>query len=67
VSRWWTSDVDSWGNQVIDVRFDRAECQACPVRSSCTPATSEPRHLCLRLQLRHEALERIRQEQQTEA
>ncbi len=65
VSRWWTPYEDSWGNQVISVRFDRAECRACPVRSCCTPAKSEPRHLCLRLQPHHEALEHIRQEQQT--
>lgn len=65
VSRWWTPYVASWGNQVISVRFDRAECRTCPVRSCCTHAKAEPRHLCLRLQPHYEALERIGQEQRT--
>lgn len=41
-----------------------ADCRLCPVRAQCTRAKKEPRHLCVRHQAQHEALGRIRHEQQ---
>lgn len=56
---------DAWGNQVVQIKFSRADCRLCPVRTQCTRAKKEPRHLCVRHQVQHEALERIRHEQHT--
>lgn len=63
----WGPMVDSWGNKLIQVQFPRKACRACSTRSLCTRSATEPRYLTLRHQAHHEALQRVRQEQQTEA
>ncbi|MCB0257105.1 MAG: transposase, partial [Anaerolineae bacterium] len=54
-------------NELIQVQFPRQACRACSTRSFCTRSATEPRYLTLRLQAHHEALQKARQEQQTEA
>ena len=64
-SRVWSPSHDAYGNEVIDVRFARADCADCPVRQQCTQAATRPRHLRLRVQAQHEALQLARQRQTT--
>lgn len=56
---WWTGH-DRTANEVIHVRFDKAICQACPVRPNCTRAEQSGRSMQLRPQAQHEAIQRIR-------
>ena len=58
---------DQWGNQVISVKFARADCLACGHRARCTRSATAPRHLTLRPEAEHAALQRVRQEQTTPA
>ena len=41
-SRVWSPSHDAYGNEVIDVRFARADCADCPVRQQCTQAAPGP-------------------------
>ena len=61
----WGQRPDRWGNEVIHVKFSNKACGPCPERSRCTKAKSGPRHLALRPQQEHEALQDIRQRQVT--
>ena len=64
----WTNSSDAWGNPVIIVTFSNKDCRPCPVRISCTRrAITTPRSLTVRPQKQHEALQHVRQQQQTEA
>ena len=64
----WTPHPDAWNNAVISVKFSRTDCRLCPTRARCTrAATGAPRHLTLRPHADHEALQHLRQHQQTEA
>lgn len=63
VSQLWAATANGRGGQVIRVRFARAECQVCPVRSRCTRSTKVGRSLTLlptkeQQQARQAALER---------
>jgi transposase len=62
----WENKVDSWGNEVIQVRFPRQACHSCTTRSLCTRSVREPRLLTLRPQAHYEALQNARQTQQTQ-
>jgi len=62
-SRAWRPRSDGYGNQVIEVHFDRSLCAACPVRQDCTRAAKSPRLLKLRHQQEHQALQTARQKQ----
>jgi transposase len=53
------------GQDVIHIRFAKKDCQACPVRTACTRATTEPRTLTVRTQGYHEVLQAARQYQRT--
>jgi transposase len=61
----WTPHQDAYGNPVVSIKFSRTECRLCPVRSLCTRSADAPRHVTLRLQADHEALQRIRVQQTT--
>lgn len=64
----WTDSSDAWDNPVIGITFSNKDCRPCPVRSSCTQrAIATPRSLTIRPQKQHEALQQVRQAQQTEA
>jgi transposase len=64
-SRAWRPRYDSFGNDVIEVFFDRRDCAPCPVRSHCTQARDAPRSLKLKPRAQHTALHHARQYQQT--
>lgn len=61
----WTPGVDQWGNAGIYVKFSRPVCRLCDFRSLCTRSLAEPRELRLRPQAEHQAIQTIRQQQQT--
>jgi transposase len=61
----WNADQSQDGVPVIRVRFPVSACRPCPVRQQCT-RSSEGRRLTLRHRAQHEALQRMRAEQQTE-
>ncbi len=63
----WRPGHDVSGDPVIRIRFDRATCRACEVRSGCTTAKDAPRQLTVRPQAQHEALQAARRRQETDA
>jgi transposase len=64
-SRKWQPDTDVAGQEVIQIRFAKQDCQACPMRTACTRAKTEPRTLTVRTQGDHEVLQAARQRQKT--
>ena len=63
----WTPTRDNWGNDTIHIGFHRKTCAACPSRSLCTRAKSDPREITLRPRPLHEALQNVRVQQETDA
>jgi len=61
----WRPGHDVSGDPVVRIRFDGATCRACPTRKPCTSAQTAPRQLTARLQAHHEALQTVRQRQET--
>ncbi len=61
----WTPHLDTWGNSVISVRFLKADCLRCPVRTLCTHSATAPRHVIFRTKDNHQAIQTIRQQQTT--
>jgi len=61
----WTPGQDVSGDPVIRIRFDKASCRACPVRSACTWAKDAPRQLTVRPQAQHVALQVARDRMNT--
>jgi len=61
----WAPTQDKWGNAVINVRFPRKTCRLCPSRALCTRSLTEPRELTLRPKAQYQALQTVRQQQQT--
>lgn len=57
---------DAWGNRVIVVRFSRTDCRLCQHRGLCTRSPTEARSLTLRTKKRHQALQEVRKQQNTE-
>jgi transposase len=66
LSHSWRQGYDCRKNPVIQVEFDRQTCAACPVRSNCTHSQKAPRRLKLRPRDEYDALNKRRQEQQTQ-
>jgi len=66
-SRKWQPDIDVAGQEVIQIRFAKKDCQACPVRAACTRAKTEPRTITVRTQTYYEALQAARHDQTTAA
>jgi transposase len=64
-SVYWRPGRDVSGDPVIRIRFDGTTCRACPTRQSCTSAQAAPRHLTVRPQVHHEAIQTARQRQET--
>ena len=65
ISSSWSERQDRWGNPIISVKFAFKDCRQCESRSQCTKAKTSPRHMTLRPQHEHEALQDIRQRQTT--
>ena len=63
--RKWQPDTDVAGQDVVQIRFAKKDCQACAVRAACTRANTEPRTLTVRTQGYHEVLQAARQRQRT--
>lgn len=63
VSRSWRERVEK-GKPVIQVRFCKRDCAACPTRSQCTRSKNYARVLTLKPQAQYEALEAARQRQE---
>lgn len=65
LSRSWRPRSDDYGNRVIEVHFERADCAVCPARKQCTRGKKDPRLLKLRPQEQHQALQAARVDQAT--
>ncbi len=63
-SRIWSTEFDQGGIETIRIRFAKADCDACPLRSRCTSA-GQGRTLRLRTKAQHEALQAARLAQTT--
>jgi transposase len=61
----WMPGHDRHQHAVINIRFARDDCQACPVRERCTHSPTQPRMLTVRPQEYYEALQAARQRQTT--
>ena len=67
VSSSWTEQVDPTGRPYIRVRFRRAECVRCSVRSLCTRSKQKARNLKLQPRAQYEALKQARARHASEA
>lgn len=56
----WFADRDRRGLPGFQAVFSRATCQPCPARAQCTRSTAHGRHLHLRPQTQHEAIQQAR-------
>jgi len=66
-SRKWQPDLDVAGQEVIQIRFAKKDCQACPGRAACTRAKTAPRTITVRTQPYSEVLHAARHDQTTAA
>jgi transposase len=64
-SQQWKPGRDPCGRPNIQVKFARADCQACAVRELCTRSKTSGRALSIRLRPEQEALQQARAVQQT--
>lgn len=62
----WIPGQDRHGHEVVNIRFARPDCLACPVRDQCTHSPTQSRTLTVRPQEQHEALQAARQRQTTD-
>ena len=67
VSRSWSRGQNAHGQAIIRIGFAREDCQPCPSRGQCTRSSRGGRTLTVLNRAGHEALERARQREQTEA
>ena len=63
----WRSRQQGKRKPVIQVRFSPAVCRTCAVRSQCTKATTGGRAIAFLPREQHEALQRVRREQNSPA
>ena len=64
-SRSWGPRTDNQTRPAINVKFSRTDCGLCASRARCTRANGEARHLTLRPEGEHEALQTARVAQKT--
>ena len=62
----WLPNTYPKNGCIWEARFARKDCTPCPLRTRCTKAKLEPRIIGLQAREHHEALQRARQQQQTE-
>ena len=65
VSALWMPGQDRHEHTIINIRFARADCQACPTRALCTHSVNLPRMLAVRERPLFEALQTARQREAT--
>jgi len=63
----WMPGHDRHDHPIINIRFARADCDACAVRERCTRSPNQPRMITVRTRQQHEALQANRQRQTTAA
>jgi transposase len=63
VSQKWSASHDTRGEQVVQIRFDRQDCQRCAVRTLCTRSVEGGRTLTVYPQEIHETLQERRAQQ----
>ena len=61
----WTERLDPHGNEIISVNFRYRDCMRCDKRSLCTRQKKGRRQLMLKPREQHEAIQLVKQEQQT--
>lgn len=66
VNHTWSSSHDQTGQEVIHMRFARADCRVCSCRADCTHSQTAGRSLKLYPEPLHTALQAARQQQTTE-
>lgn len=66
ISRKWKWASQAHGGGRIYVEFGKQDCLACPCRSQCTTAQSNPRQISFHTQEEHEAIQQARQRQTTQ-
>jgi transposase len=64
-SRKWSATHDKAGKPVINIRFDRASCLACPDRQQCTHSPTGAREMTIRDRTEYAALATARERQHT--
>jgi transposase len=62
----WKKNKNFYDKPLIYVEFRQRDCLACPVRSQCTRAKTNPRGLSIQVQSDYEALQKARVRQKTE-
>ncbi len=67
ISSSWSTRQARWQNPVISIKFAQQDCRACAGRHLCTKSKAAPRHMTLRPQREHQALQMVRQQQNTAA
>ena len=66
-SQFWLPAIDIRGNPVIQIKFAKRDCRACPVQIQCTHSTPPRRTISVRPEAQHKALLAAREREQTEA
>ena len=55
----WSQTHDKHGNEIINIRFARSDCLACPTRKQCTARREGPREMTVRPQAQHRRCRRV--------
>ena len=63
----WSVTHNTHGHEIVNIRFPRAACRACPSRAACTSSGDGPREITVQPRAQHEALQALRQYQTTPA
>jgi transposase len=63
----WIPHLDAWQNEVISIKFASQDCRQCAERPQCTKAKNTSRHITVRPEREHNALQAARQQQTTPA
>jgi transposase len=65
-SKRWETHTNRHNKPVVSIRFSLKSCKHCPAKALCTISTKKGRHLTVRPQAEHEAIQARRQYQATE-
>jgi transposase len=63
----WSQQTNAYGKPVIQVKIKPSICRVCADQAKCTRSERGARSLVLQPQAQHEALQQVRQTQQTDA
>jgi transposase len=66
-SKRWEPHTDRRNKPVVSIRFSLKSCRRCPAKALCTTSTKQGRHLTVRPQAEHEAIQARRRYQETQA